>query len=185
MPHRVCPWWLGYFLASPIRRWMITPNTVIGPYVHAGMTVLEPGPGMGFFTLPMAKLVGEKGRVIAVDLQKKMVKRLQQRAQDAGLATRIDARLTSAASLGISDLACTVDFTLAFAMVHELPDAHPFFREVAAASKHGALLLLAEPAGHVKAKEFEAEVARAVAAGFTVAEQLNVRRSQAVLLRKI
>ena len=51
MAERVCPWWLGYLLASPMRRWLEDPVDILAPYVHEGMTVLEPGPGMGFFTL--------------------------------------------------------------------------------------------------------------------------------------
>jgi hypothetical protein len=46
MAQRVCPWWLGYLLASPIRRLLGDPVKVVAPYVREGMTVLEPGPGM-------------------------------------------------------------------------------------------------------------------------------------------
>jgi hypothetical protein len=49
MAHGVCPWWLGYLLASPLRRLMMDPRKLLAPYVHEGMTVLEPAPGMGFF----------------------------------------------------------------------------------------------------------------------------------------
>jgi len=60
MAKRVCPWWLGYFLASPVRRWLMRedPAQILAPYVREGMTVLEPGPGMGFFTLELAMRVG-------------------------------------------------------------------------------------------------------------------------------
>ena len=61
----VCPWWAGYILASPLRRLIQDPRSLLAPYVHPGMTVLEPGPGMGFFTLELARLVGPAGRVIA------------------------------------------------------------------------------------------------------------------------
>ncbi|MGZ4814181.1 MAG: class I SAM-dependent methyltransferase [Terriglobales bacterium] len=184
MPHRVCPWWLGYFLASPIRRWMLKPEPVLAPYVKNGMTVLEPGPGMGFFTLPLAEMVGSHGRVIAIDLQERMITRLKGRAEKAGLLARIEARHSSADSLGIADLQNRVDFTLAFAMVHELPDGHPFFREISTASKIGALLLLSEPAGHVKNEDFEAEIRDAQKVGFTVVDRPKIRRSLAALLRK-
>jgi len=85
------------------------------------MHVLEPGPGRGFFTLPLAQIVGKSGRVVAVDLQPKMVDRLKKRAGKAQLLDRIDARVSSANSLNMDDLRGRVDFTLAFAMVHELP----------------------------------------------------------------
>ncbi len=185
MSQRVCPWWLGYFLASPIRRWMMNPRDVIGPYVRPGFTVLEPGPGMGFFTLPVAQLVGKSGHVIAVDLQTKMIHNLKRRAEKAKLLDRIDARVATTKSLSMDDLHERVDMTLAFAMVHELPDGHPFFREIATASKPGALLLIAEPSGHVKADKFEAEIREAQAAGFTVVDRPKIRRSQAVLMRKV
>ena len=58
MAERVCPWWKGYLLASPIRRWWQKPEELLAPYLREGMTVLEPGPGMGFFTLPMSRMVG-------------------------------------------------------------------------------------------------------------------------------
>ena len=184
-PHRVCPWWLGYLLASPIRRVQYQPAEVLGPHVSPGMTVLEPGPGMGFFTLELARLAGSTGRVVAVDIQRRMLDRLRCRAAKAGVLDRLDARLVSPDSLGIEDLAGTVDFTLAFFMVHELPAAAGFFREVAQASKSGARLLFAEPKGHVKAPTFDAELQAARDAGFALVETLSLRRSNAVLLERM
>ncbi len=179
MPQRVCPWWLGYFLASPLRRLIEDPVKVVAPYVREGMTVLEPGPGMGFFTLELARLVGPSGRVVAVDIQPRMLASLKRRAARAGLLERIDARLTAPDTLRITDLTGVVDFTLAFALVHELPAVEPFFTEVAMASKPGAGLLFAEPTGHVNTANFEAELAAAVRAGFKVVERPAIRRSRA------
>jgi ubiquinone/menaquinone biosynthesis C-methylase UbiE len=80
MAHRVCPWWLGYFLISPLRQFRQNPSAILRPYVHDGQTVLEPGPGMGFFTLELARLVGARGRVVAVDVQPKMLDKLKRRS---------------------------------------------------------------------------------------------------------
>ena len=184
-PHHVCPWWLGYLLASPLRRIECRPAKVLAAHVRPGMTVLEPGPGMGFFTLELARLAGSSGRVIAVDIQPRMLDRLRRRAAKAGVLDRLDARLAAPDSLGIADLAGTVDFTLAFFMVHELPTAAGFFREVAQASKPGARLLFAEPKGHVKAPTFDAELQAARDAGFALVETLSLRRSNAVLLERM
>jgi tRNA A58 N-methylase Trm61 len=182
--HRVCPWWLGYLLASPVRRIFNPPGKVLAAHVREGMTVLEPGPGMGFFTLELARLVGGTGRVIAVDVQSRMLEGLRRRAAKAGVLDRVDARLAASDSLGIADLAGVVDFTLAAAVVHELPAAASFFREVAAASKRGARLLLVEPMGHVAAPLFDAELQAAREAGFTLVEPPSVRRSRTALLEK-
>ena len=89
MAKHVCPWWVGYLLVSPIRRWFQDPEKILSPYVSEGMTVLDIGPGMGFFTIPAARMVGDSGRVIAVDLQEKMLKSLVKRAEKAGVAGRI------------------------------------------------------------------------------------------------
>src|ERR1700758_1166897 len=96
MGKRVCPWWLGYFLLTPWRKRRQDPHSLLEPYVRAGMTVLEPGPGMGFFTLELARLVAPQGRVNAVDVQSRMLERLKRRAAKAGVAERIDARTVSA-----------------------------------------------------------------------------------------
>jgi SAM-dependent methyltransferase len=158
---------------------------MLAEHVRQGMTVLEPGPGMGFFTLELARLVGDTGRVIAVDVQPRMLDGLRRRAAKAGVLARVDARLAAPDALGIADLAGTVDFTLAFAMVHELPSAAPFFRELAQASKPGARLLFAEPAGHVGNTQFEAELRAACDAGFQPVQPLSLRRNHAVLLERI
>ena len=81
MAHRVCPWWLGYFLMNPLRRYGQNPAKILAPFIHEGMIVLEPGPGMGFFTLELARRVGKSGRVVAVDIQAKMLDRLKRRCQ--------------------------------------------------------------------------------------------------------
>jgi len=55
-----------------MRRLFQDPETILSPYIKSGMKVLEVGPGMGFFSLPMARLIGETGRIYCVDLQEKM-----------------------------------------------------------------------------------------------------------------
>ncbi len=180
----VCPWWLGPLLASPLRRLWQLPPALLAPYVRAGMTVLEPGPGMGFFTLDVARLVGEAGRVVAVDLQPRMLDGLRRRAARDGLAGRIETRLAAPDSLQVDDLKGCVDLVLAFAVVHEMPDSRAFFAQTAATLKPEGSLLLVEPAGHVNTAAFAAELIAAKAAGLTVAARPTIRRSHAAVLRK-
>ena len=184
MGHRVCPWWIGYLLASPVRRLFQDPAAIIKPYVREGMTVVEPGPGMGFFTVEMARQVGASGRVVAVDVQPRMIAGLKRRLAKAGLLERTDARLASSDSLGLQDLEGKVDFALAMAVVHEMPSSSGFFAEVAQAMKPGATLLLVEPSGHVKKAAFEKELQDAAAAGLEVTDRPAIPRSQAALLKK-
>jgi 2-polyprenyl-3-methyl-5-hydroxy-6-metoxy-1,4-benzoquinol methylase len=154
--HRVCPWWLGYLLLSPIRRLRQDPSRIVAPYLREGMTVLEPGPAMGFFTLELARRVGAAGRVIAVDVQPRMIERLKRRAAKANLAEIIDARVSPPDSMQLNGFDGRVDFVLAFAVVHEMPDPSAFFAEAAAAMKPGARMLLAEPFTWVSEADFGA-----------------------------
>lgn len=180
----VCPWWIGYLLASPIRRIFQDPDEILSPFIRPGMTVLEPGPGMGFFTIPIARMVGESGCVYVLDVQKEMLDGLERRAKRSGLYTRMRPRLVQPNSMGVADLAGSIDLVCAFALVHEMPSADTFFSEAAATLKPDGLLLLAEPAGHVSSTDFEAELEAATRHGLRVIGRPAVRRSQAAILKK-
>lgn len=180
----ICPWWFGYFLLIPFRRYAQDPDRMLRPYVKPGMTAMDVGPGMGFFSLPMARLVGDSGRVICVDLQEKMIRGLKRRAAKAGLLARMELRVCTGTSLCISDLASVIDFALASAVVHEVPDAKGFFSEVLASLKQGGRLLFSEPRGHVGKDDFDSALSSAREAGFVLESFLEIPRSRTVLLRR-
>jgi ubiquinone/menaquinone biosynthesis C-methylase UbiE len=184
MSHRVCPWWVGYLLLLPIRRLWQSPRKVLGPLVRAGMTVLEPGPGMGFFTLDAARMVGPTGRVIAPDVQERMLKVLSRRARRSGLLDRIDIRRTEPERLGIEDLAARVDLVLAIFVVHEMPDVGAFFAAAHRALKPGGRLLFAEPKGHVSKDAFNQSLEAAARAGFSLLGEHHIPRARAVVLTR-
>lgn len=180
---RVCPWWFGYFLASPIRKLRYNPRTLLAPYVKEGMTVLDFGSAMGFFSIPLAQIVGSAGKVICLDMQEKMLARLKKRAQRAGVSAQIDARLCTQDSPGLEPLAGTIDFALLFAVMHEVPARAALFAGVAAALKPQAKLLLAEPMGHVSAEDFARTLAIAKEHGFVEIATPHISRTFAVLLQ--
>ncbi len=182
--HHVCPWWIGFLLASPLRRLFQNPDKILSPFVRPGMTVLEPGPGMGFFTIPIARMVGEAGCVHAPDIQKEMLDGLERRAKKSGVSDRLRARLVKPDSMDIADLTGKVDLVCAFALVHEMPSSDDFFAEASAALKPDGLLLLAEPAGHVSSIEFEEELMVAGKHGLCLLSRPAVRRSRTAVLKK-
>ena len=184
MAEHVCPWWLGYLLASPLRRLLEKPEDVLTPHVESGVTAMDIGCGMGFFSLPLAELVGPSGRVICVDLQERMISSLRKRASRAGLAERIETRVCSASSLGTQDLEGKVDFVLTYAMVHEVPDAAGLLTQIHDVLVPGGRLLIAEPRGHVSEEALEKTIAAAEKAGLSVVDRPAVKRSRAVLLEK-
>jgi 2-polyprenyl-3-methyl-5-hydroxy-6-metoxy-1,4-benzoquinol methylase len=167
-----------------LRRLLQDPERILAPYVKPGMTALDAGCAMGFFSLAMAEMVGSEGRIICVDLQQKMIDGLSRRARRAGVLERIDARVCSRDGLGIEDLAEGVDFALAFAVVHELPDARAFLAQIHAALRPAGQLLIAEPKGHVRAPAFEDTILAAQQAGLTLTERPAITRSLTALLQK-
>jgi len=171
MSERACPVWMGWLLASPVRKLFQNPNKILGPFIQPGMIVLEPGSAMGFFSLPAAKLVGPNGKVICIDLQSGMLKRLSQRLTKADLAARVETRHCSETSLKLEDLKATVDFAFAIAVVHEVPNQEAFFREIAQALKPHAKFLFAEPKGHVTVEAFQQSLNYAKNCGFELVEK--------------
>ncbi len=184
MPGKVCPAWLGHFLANPIRKLIHPPQTILMPHVKEGMTVLDIGCGMGFFSIPLAQMVGKKGKVICVDMQEKMLRGLKRRAEKEGVSARIESRLCSQQTLGLRDLAEKIDFALAFAVVHEVPDPPSFFAELSAAMIPSGSVLLSEPRGHVSPEEFSLTVSIARQHGFAIIEEPKIFRSRSVVLKK-
>lgn len=148
------------------------------------MAVLEPGPGMGWFTLPLARLVSPAGRVVARDLQPSMVAGLRRRAKKAGLLSRIDAAACAADDLSLAEWQGRIDAAFLIHVLHEVPDHRRFLAQVHAALRAGGRLLLLEPKGHVSAESLAGEVAEAARVGFRVVSEVAERRSHGALLEK-
>ncbi len=183
-PGRVCPWWVGPLLASPLRRLIESPERLLGPHVKPGMTVLEPGCGMGFFTLPLARLVGPAGRVICRDVQARMIDGLRCRARRAGLLERIEASVCTPQDLDLAAVRERIDLAVAIHTVHETGDEGRFLGQIAGALRPGGALLLMEPRGHVSRQAFAATLAAAERAGLSEKDRPPVRRKLAALLVK-
>jgi len=184
MAKKVCPVWVGYILANPVRKLFQNPKKILGPYVEEDMIVLDIGCAMGFFSLPLGQMVGPNGKVICVDVQEKMIEVLKKRALKAGVYDRIEARICKQNSLCLNDFVEKIDFALAFAVVHELPDAFAFFSEIYKAIKSGARFLVAEPKYGVSEKDFKKTVSIAVQNDFKVIDRPKVGQTRVVLLRK-
>ena len=184
MAGRMCPHWVGYLLLNPLRKLLEDPDKLLGEFVTEGMTVLEPGCGMGFFTLPLARMVGATGRVIAVDIQPKMLAGLSKRVQKSGLSDRIQLRRAGSDGLGVEDLTGQVDFAAALHMVHEMPDVRGFLSELWEALRPGAKILVIEPKGHVSKPQFAEILAAAQEVGFDIDPDVSEIKGRKALLVK-
>jgi ubiquinone/menaquinone biosynthesis C-methylase UbiE len=176
-----CPWWLLFTFDNPLRKLIHDPDRILTGMVQPGQVVLDVGCGKGYFTLTLARLVGQKGQVFAVDLQEQMLAGLRNRAERAGLLDRIRLQRCTPDRVGVTG---PVDFILAFWMVHEVRHPLPFLQELYQALKPGGSLLMVEPRIHVPGRVFEKTVDLAQRQGFSVVDHPQVRFSRAVLLSK-
>ena len=177
----VCPVGCAGLLTGRVRRLINHPKWILRPLVTAGDTVVDLGCGPGFFTLALAELVGDKGRVIAVDVQEGMLDMLRTKAEAAGLSSRIELRLITPDAPLVTDPA---DFVLAFWVLHEAPDKQGFLQNAHDLLRPGGRLLLVEPVGHVSKAGFVAALATAQDVGFSLLARPRVGFSRAALLRR-
>ncbi len=184
MEHHVFPAWAGKMLLAPYRRILENPEGMFAPHVREGMTVLEPGCAMGFFTLPLAEMVGPSGRVVVLEVQRAMLDGLEKRAKKAGLAERIDMRLVNGDDYGLQDLEEQVDFSAVINMAHETPDQDRFFEAIGGAMKAGGVVLFHEPKWHVSKERFRAQLECAQRAGLFIEPGSMDPGSRRVVLRR-
>jgi ubiquinone/menaquinone biosynthesis C-methylase UbiE len=181
----LCPVWVGYLMASPLRKLQQNPQKILNPYITTGMNILELGPAMGYFSLPMAKMTGENGKVYCIDIQENMLKKLKNRAKRKGVNGNIETRLASQDSINIGDLKEKIDFTLLAYVVHEVSDRKKLFTELYEAMKKNAKILFLEPKMHVKETEWMNSLRIANESGFALKKQLVVSGSRGFELMKM
>lgn len=86
--------------------------------IQPGQHVLEVGCGPGFFTTAAAKLVGDEGRVYAIDLQPLAIETTKKKLHEAGVKN-VELRIADAPQTGLPSE--TIDLVFLFGVVHVLP----------------------------------------------------------------
>ncbi|MCP4630272.1 MAG: methyltransferase domain-containing protein [bacterium] len=179
--HHVCTWWIAYTFDNPLRKLFHNPGKIFRDYIKEGMTVMDVGCGMGYFSIGMAKQVGANGKVIAVDLQQKMLDVMIRRARRSGVADRIIAHHCESDSLGLGKPA---DFILAFWMVHEVGDRDNFFRQLRSILSPEGKILIAEPKMHVTAEELDKTIEIAQNNGLQCCDRPEIKFSRSALFQR-
>jgi SAM-dependent methyltransferase len=109
--------------------------------VRPGHTAVDLGAGTGYFVPHLARAVGEQGRVLALDVEPKMVEWLVARVAREGL-TRAEARLAAPADPGLAP--SSVDVVLVVNVWHHIDDRPAYLARLASALRPGGRLCLVE-----------------------------------------
>ena len=179
--NRICPVERAGGLDNSLRRFLQNPQRILKRYVHKGMTVLDFVCGPGFFSIEMANMVTDSGKIIAADVQEGMLEKVRNKIKGTELEQRIELHKCEENKIGAAE---HVDFALAFYMIHEVPSQENLFEELKSILKPNGQLFIVEPLFHVSKKSFEGMLTKITNIGFEIMERPKIFFSGAVLLTK-
>ena len=181
MNSRTCPVELAGGLDNSVRKFLQNPQKLLKPFISKGMTVLDLGCGPGFFSIEIAKMLLDSGKVIAADLQVGMLEKISKKIKGTELERRIEIHKCEDTKVGVTE---NVDFVLAFYMIHEVANQELLFGELKSILKSDGKIYIIEPKLHVSKKSFELMINRIKNIGFEVIDGPKVFFSRTAVLTK-
>jgi SAM-dependent methyltransferase len=129
-------------LRNPLRP-LIHPlrPTLERAHVEPGATVLEVGPGTGYFSVEASRMIGPGGCLLCLDIQRPMLAELSEHLRDAGV-TNAGLILGEASHLPLAD--DSVDSAYLVAVLGEIPDRPLALRELRRVLRRGGVLSITE-----------------------------------------
>jgi len=136
------PEFMANLIDNPFRRKFQPPDkTAIRHGIQEGMRVLEIGPGNGTYTIAAAKRVGPSGEVMAIDIEPKMIARIQKRIKTEGIEN-VQARVADVYDLPFED--ASFDLGYMIAVINEIPDIPSALAELGRVLKPDGSLVFSE-----------------------------------------
>ena len=176
---RICPVEYAGGLDNSFRRFLQNPRKILKPYIHEGLTILDLGCGPGFFSIEIAKMLKDSGKVIAADLQEGMLEKINKKIKGTILEQRISLHKCQEDTIGVTE---NVDFILVFYMIHEVPNQLNLLKELKSILKPDGKIYIIEPKFHVSKKSFEEMINKTKDIGFEIVDRPRVFFSRTVLV---
>ncbi len=127
-------------LLNEERRKILPPEEILKSCgLREGMTMADIGCGSGYFTIPASKIVGQSGKVFAVDVQKEMLEKLRQNNLPENV---IPILAENDYKFPIDDKIS--DFTFLAFVTHENEDVEKFLKEVKRITKDSGKIVILE-----------------------------------------
>jgi ubiquinone/menaquinone biosynthesis C-methylase UbiE len=163
-----CPAWLVPLLENPYFDTVAGAERLLARAgVRPGMRVLDAGCGPGRLTVPAARRVGPSGRVVALDVQPRMLAKLAARVE----AERLENVELVQGGLGDGKLPVeTFDAALLVTVLGEISDPAAALREIHRSLRPGGVLSVTEVLPDPHYQRLSRVRALAAGAGFREAE---------------
>lgn len=138
------PHQLAFLLRIPLRALIFSPRELVALLrLEPGHSVLEIGPGPGFFSTAVARAI-PVGRLALLDLQREMLQKARRHVRRAGLANVI---FTAGSASKLPYRRASFDRAFLVAVLGEVPDVAACAREIARVLRPGGLLVVTELPG--------------------------------------
>lgn len=132
-------------LLQPLRHLVMPVQRTLTRFgLSPGQTVVEIGPGPGYYTIDAARIVGSGGRVVCLDIQREMLSLLADRLADHGV-TNADLVVAEATHLPLR--AGCADTAFMVTVLGEVPDPDVAIHEVRRVLRAGGTAGFAESFG--------------------------------------
>ncbi len=139
------PSYTGWFLDSGFRRTFQPPEKVIARSdINPGMKVLEVGCGSGAYTTFVARAVEPKGKVYALDIQRKMLDQLQRKLEKPENQDIHNIKLIQASAYELPFADAFLDLVYMITVLQEIPDRHRALLEARRVLKPSGILAVTE-----------------------------------------
>lgn len=128
-------------LDSPERKKMLPTDKALNLIgIQPGMKIADVGCGTGYFALPMAKIVGEEGRIFAIDISEEMLQETKRRADEEGY-NNIELVSSGENNFKLKDK--SVDMVFTSTVFHEVSHPEDFLTECKRIMKdEGSIIIL-------------------------------------------
>lgn len=165
------PQFMANAIDNPFRRKIQPPDKTPARHgIEPGMIVLEVGPGNGTYTVATARRVGNRGKVVTIDIEPKMIERVTRRAQAEGI-DNIEAKVADVYDLPFED--GFFDAIYMIAVIGEIPEPDRAMREFYRVLSSSGTLAFSEFLPDPDYPRAKTLIRKATAAGFRLQKKLG------------
>jgi ubiquinone/menaquinone biosynthesis C-methylase UbiE len=127
-------------LESPLRGAFASPKRILGAFgLGHGETVLEIGPGIGYYSREAVARVGESGRLVCLDVQREMLRATRSRLGRSG-----QAQMVQASALALPFATGSFDRVFLITVLGEIPERSRALEEIRRVLRAGGRLSVSE-----------------------------------------